>query len=202
MNQFIILLVYAAVFYLEIFAHQGTETIIPLAAPKNPPEHLVPGYTLKGKIPIEYFYVDDTNNGLGSHYKFPQATVENYIIGVNKTFAKFDNLIQRSGETSIPEPIVQRSKKDQWLYFALIKNNYQYAQSIRHGGKVAVIGSTEPWVEAISIYLGASSVTTLEYNELTYSHEKIVTVSGKDFDSFYSCNGTNINSFDAAITIR
>lgn len=54
----------------------------------------------------------------------------------------------------------------------------------------------EPWVEAAALALGAESVTTVEYNKLTYEHPRITTttpsnISANDFDVAFS-----ISSFD------
>lgn len=34
------------------------------------------------------------------------------------------------------------------------------------GGNVLVIGSEQPWIEAILLEYGAANVTTLDYNEI------------------------------------
>lgn len=61
------------------------------------------------------------------------------------------------------------------------------------GMSVAVIGSLSPWVEALLINFGASSVTTVEYNVPVCDHDQIRAIS---YDEFVSGN----DLFDAVVT--
>ena len=40
-----------------------------------------------------------------------------------------------------------------------------------------MIGTVEPWAEAILVNLGANNVTTIEYRELTIEHERVTTTT-------------------------
>ena len=54
-------------------------------------------------------------------------------------------------------------------------------RSAIEGKRIAVIGSETPWIEALLINMGATSVTTVEYNCPDCSHDKIRTVT---YDAF------------------
>jgi len=40
------------------------------APPPQPPPEMVSNLTLGGEVPLEYYYVDDSNKGQGTHYKY------------------------------------------------------------------------------------------------------------------------------------
>jgi hypothetical protein len=44
--------------------------------PKEMPEELVKAYTMNGKAEQARFFVDDTNGGKGSHYKYVRTSME------------------------------------------------------------------------------------------------------------------------------
>lgn len=58
-----------------------------------------------------------------------------------------------------------------------------------------------PYILSFSQVAGASSVYTVEYNTLTYTHPKITTISKDNFTDFYSCAGGHLGSFDFAISL-
>jgi SAM-dependent methyltransferase len=74
---------------------------------------------------------------------------------------------------------------DQWIVKALQKHTL--------AGRVAVYGSMSPWYEALAVGAGAAEVTTIEYNNLTYTHPKMVQVAPRDVDP--------AAGFDAALSI-
>ena len=47
--------------------------------------------------------------------------------------------------------------------------------------RVLVFGSTSPKYEALCLALGAAHVTTVEYNQLTYEHDRITTLTAAEF---------------------
>jgi len=49
--------------------------------------------------------------------------------------------------------------------------------------------------------LEAEHVTTVEYNNLTYAHPNVTTISKYQFDELYACHGHYQNSFDVAVSI-
>lgn len=169
--------------------------------PKEPPPSMMASYTRNDTIPMEFFFVDDTDEGKGSHYKFPSETVGRYIAGVNATFSKLTLMVERVENLGIPQNLyLSKFPKEQWLYVSLILKEFNFAEKVKDG-KALVIGSTEPWIESLAVLLGASAVYTQEYNNLTYTHEKMVTVAERDFPTFHACDGDHFNSFDAAFTM-
>jgi hypothetical protein len=60
-----------------------------------------------------------------------------------------------------------------------------------------VFGSTHPWYECLLLALGASHVTTVEYNKLTYSHPLITTTTPSLLETTYLFHtALSISSFD------
>src|SRR5690606_35997586 len=55
------------------------------APPKRPPEALVGGYTLNQQVPMEFFYVDDTAEGQGTHFEYSAAAVVKMVRSANST---------------------------------------------------------------------------------------------------------------------
>ena len=45
------------------------------------------------------------------------------------------------------------------------------------GKRVAVFGSIDPYFECVALYFGAESVTTFEYNQLSFEHDKLHVVT-------------------------
>ena len=114
-------------------------------------------------------YVDDSYGGKGSHYKFLRADV--------------DKFTQRA-EQYLAQP-KQTPPKMIPLFAAL--------HSVRHlvrGGSVLVMGSQEPWYEAVALAHGAQQVVTLEYNNLTYAHDRILTTTPARFHAALAANAT------------
>eukprot|EP00602_Paraphysomonas_sp_CaronLab_P011170 CAMPEP_0185039728 /NCGR_PEP_ID=MMETSP1103-20130426/36906_1 /TAXON_ID=36769 /ORGANISM="Paraphysomonas bandaiensis, Strain Caron Lab Isolate" /LENGTH=229 /DNA_ID=CAMNT_0027578741 /DNA_START=7 /DNA_END=693 /DNA_ORIENTATION=- len=157
---------------------------------------------MNDSIPIEYFYVDDTVDGQGSHYIYNSQQIKKMITSAGKFFDKLGTIVEDMKAKSLPPSmILGKLKKEDWLYYALLNYTKELSKS-----QVVVTGSTNPWVESIALALGASHVTTLEYNKLTYGDSSeglnLSTVSGNNFEEFYnSFNGTydiafSMSSFD------
>jgi hypothetical protein len=64
-------------------------------------------------------------------------------------------------------------------------------------GRVLVIGSERPWVEACLLYLGASHVTTLEYGGIVSNHPKVSTITPENMRANAH---TYQNYFDAVVS--
>jgi SAM-dependent methyltransferase len=167
--------------------------------PKNPPVDMVERYTLDGRVPIESFYVDDTNGGMGTNFGYTTKEINQYVDGARKLSSNIHRAIANIQEKNIlPTLLLAKLKKEDWLYFAL----YNYS-NLMSNSNCAVFGSTNPWVESLCIASGAASVTTVEYNTLTYgdpidTFNPIRTVSGAQFNDFYA---SSENSFDVAFSI-
>ena len=117
-------------------------------------------YTRCGTIGTADMYVDDSYGGKGSHYKFLRSDIVKFI-------QRAAQYLERPATT--PPKMMP-------LFSALT--------SIRHilrDGSVLVMGSQEPWYEAVGIAYGAKQVVTMEYNNLTYAHEQIITTTPDRF---------------------
>lgn len=163
---------------------------------KSIPGQLLDDFTLGGRIPVESFYVDDTNAGEETHFVFPEKSIASYLKGVKKSFLNIHMIYTRFNATYGPEAAMMMQPKADWIYFAL----HKYMTTIRNSS-VAVFGSAEPYVEVSCIEVGAKHVTTIEYNNLTYMHEKITTLSKFQFPTLYARGGEYRNSFDVAFSV-
>jgi hypothetical protein len=145
--------------------------------PRQMPEELVSAFTMGGSIELGEFFVDDTMGGQGSHYKYPRRDIDHMIKGATQTLAGRT----RGGR-----------KNDHWIIDAL----KTHAESVK-GADVLIYGSMEPWYEALMIAMDAGSVTTVEYNELTYDHPQITTVTPQELPQVVQDKG----GFDVALSI-
>ena len=137
---------------------------------RDPPEHLLSEFTMNATIPISQFYVDDSNEGLGTHYKFSREYISNAMKAVST---------------------LRFQRQHEYLTDALRDH------SIRDH-KVAIYGSMEPVFESLALVQGANRTFTIEFNKLTFEHEHMITRtveeeerSGQKYDSAFS-----ISSFD------
>lgn len=143
-------------------------------------------FTEQGRIPLEYFYVDDTDQGGKTHYKFSNNTLIQYVQDAKKVLRKYTNKDKKKKQN-------MHNQNEDRVYAAMAK----YKESFKDK-RVAVLGSQEPWIEAIALACQASEVVTIDYNYLTYNHERIQTISGDDFDTFYP---SSVDSFDVVVSI-
>jgi len=141
------------------------------------PKELVEEFTMHDTIPVENFFVDESENGKGSLIKYSREEIDYFLDLATKT---------RS-------PASRNSQ--QW------KTDMYFFESLKHfkldGKDVAVIGSQTPFYESVCIQAGAKSVTTIEYNRLEYNHPRITTIT---VEHFYSSN-QRIKLFDAVVAI-
>jgi len=164
---------------------------------KDPPNEFLQQMKKDG-IALERFYVDDSNNGNGTYYQYSQLSMNTYIKNMNQIINKVKILIERKVDKNI---VLHQVQKQHWIIIALLQLEEEYSLSLQNKN-VLIYGSTEPWLESICIVLGASNITTIDYNNLTYHHEKIKTFSKYDFDMFYNDSGSYINSYDFVIGLR
>jgi hypothetical protein len=159
--------------------------------PKEPPAQHLDGYTLNGSIALASFYVDDTNKGKETHFVYTEKSIASYLKGARKVYDKVTHYRERL--LSNPAFVVP---KNDWIFYALDSLSSNVVNS-----SVVVFGSTEPYIETAVLELGAKHVTTVEYNNLTYMHPEISTLSKYDFPALYSCSGQYQNAFDVALSI-
>ena len=130
-------------------------------------------YTRCGSIGTAEMYVDDSYGGKGSHYKFIRTDIVKYT--------------QRAAQY-IERPAITPTKMMP-LFSALT--------SIRHilrDGTVLVMGSQEPWYESVVLAYGAKQVVTMEYNNLTYAHEQILTTTPDRFHAALNASTASAGS--------
>jgi len=179
---------------LVLFKITLIRSILPL---KDPPIEFLQQMK-RDDIKLERFYVDDSNNGNGTHYQYSQLSMNTYIKNMDQIINKVKLLIERKVDKNI---VLHQVQKQHWIIIALLQLQEEYNLSLENKN-VLIIGSTEPWLESICIVLGASNITTIDYNNLTYHHERIKTFSKYDFDMFYNDSGPYINSYDFVICLR
>lgn len=136
------------------------------------PEHLRAGFTMDGKIPVAYWFRDDSG---APDLARPPGYVEDYV----QRFTR--ERIRDGGQGR------ESYKGASWLLCRAL-DAYPVA-----GKSVAVIGSMSPWVEAILLNYGAAKITTVEYNDPQFTHENIETLAYTEFE-------TSRGRFDAVVT--
>eukprot|EP00754_Rhynchopus_humris_P039963 Rhum_TRINITY_DN23034_c0_g2::Rhum_TRINITY_DN23034_c0_g2_i1::g.176769::m.176769 len=141
---------------LAVVACIGGATLA--APPRHMPEDLKDGYTMGGRIPIGEFFVDDTGEeGTGTHYRYKKANIEGFVQSASRNKGRKINLA--------------RENKRMWILQALNE------VPLKEKARGAVYGSMEPWYEAVALAYGASEVTTIEYNKLTYEWPGMKTIT-------------------------
>lgn len=175
--------------------------------PRQPPQELVDDYSLGGKVPIEYMYVDDTLQGEATHFTFSNKMMEGYARQAKKMLTFFNQVNARAGvgevklamdTLPVANLILPRLTKTQWIPYVLLYLQADYIIDKR----VCVIGSMEPWLEQYLLELGAAEVVVVEYNMLTYEDHRITTIANSQFHDFYNPSVQNpyYHSFDVVIS--
>lgn len=168
----------------------------------EPPPHLVNNYTFAGKIPLEYFIVDDSNDNQGSHYVYSANDFDSYVksntkvsIDTGKKWVNFQNNCIPIADNAIYQ--CNKLLKQYGLHFAMVN----YSVFVKTSTTI-VFGSTDPWVEATMYVYGSKNVTTLDYNKLTFENNiddlTLKTISVAGFSDFYS---TVFNKYDLAVSM-
>ncbi len=96
-----------------------------------------------------------------------------------------------SAETTLATHGAGGRKNERWVVDALKTH-----KAAVKGASVLIYGSMEPWYEAMMLAAGAASVTTVEYNQLTYDHPSITTVTPAELKT-----ATPSGGFDVALSI-
>ena len=163
-----------AIFADEVFIMRGHELD---AAPKEIPKKYLSDYTLNGQIPLKDFYFDQMYlSKTAATPVWKKELVEEWIELANK-----DELGGNYGPG------------ETWH----LKNGLKVANGVKNG-RVLVIGSENPWVEAAVLSVGASEVVTLEYGKIVSEHPSIKTMTPDQFKKAYLA-GT-LGLFDAIVT--
>lgn len=157
------------------------------------PEDLKWAYTRCGSIPTGEYFVDDSNKGRGTHYRYSAQEMERQekaALNLVKSVAKLALLPAASTTTAL------NGKGLALLAEALRRHSKEVV-----GKHAVVFGSQTPIVETLLLAMNVSHVTSVEYNRVTYNHSKITTITPEDLDSRPENErrfdfGLSISSFD------
>ena len=131
--------------------------------PRTIPDSMLSAYTLNGQIPVIDWYINGmipSQSNVWSTHRI-QSFIDRF------TFAKIK--AGTHGKEDYPGASL-------WHVNVCEK----YIDAIKDKN-IAVIGSIDPWIEAILVNAGAKSVTTVEFNVPVCDHPVIRTMSYDDF---------------------
>ena len=110
------------------------------------------GFTRCGKYKNDTeLFVDDSGNGEGTTYGYSHEDVEALVSKAQSVVASHNY-----------------GKRPNDAYFLEALTGH-----VANGSSVLVVGSAEPWHEAVCLALGASRVTTVDYGMRTYEHPQL-----------------------------
>lgn len=146
-------------------------------APWKIPKELLSDFTMNFRIPVSEWYFSEIY--LNAKSKTPiwtEEMIEHYILQARNETLKGSYVISETNA---------------------LRDGLRHASGVKNG-RVLVIGSEDPWVEACALEAGAKEVVTLEYGEIKSLHPQIKAYTPKDFRRKY-LNKT-LGKFDAVIT--
>ncbi|KAJ1453793.1 hypothetical protein M885DRAFT_567033 [Pelagophyceae sp. CCMP2097] len=125
-------------------------------------------FTRCGRITVEAaMFVDDSGGGAGTSYGYSKRDIDEMLSSASAIVA---NARLRGARAAL----TGRRVGDVWLLEGIL-------DFVAPGAAVLVVGSQAPWYEALCLAAGAASVTTLEYNELSFEHPSLSTVRPATF---------------------
>jgi hypothetical protein len=139
------------------------------------PDDLKWAYTRCGSIPTGEYFVDDSNKGRGTHYRYSAQEMdrqEKSALNLVNSVAKLAMLPAAATTTAL------NGKGLALLAEALRR----HSNEIR-GKHAIVFGSQTPIVETLLLAMNVSHVTSVEYNRVTYNHSKITTITPDELDA-------------------
>ncbi|XP_062613056.1 uncharacterized protein LOC134274836 isoform X2 [Saccostrea cucullata] len=146
-------------------------------APKKIPERLLKDFTMNFRLPVsDYYFNMPYFDGKSRTPVWTKASVEQ-MVSLARRGALGGNY--GSSETNA------------------LRDGMRNAPGIK-GGRVLVIGSENPWVEACVLESGAKEVVTLEYGEIKSLHPQIKTYIPREFRMAFLNN--TLGEFDAVVT--
>jgi len=163
-----------AIFSDEVFLLGGHQQDM---APKNIPDEYLSEYTLAGQVSvISNYYNQMYLTKTAQTPTWEQEMVNKWIALAEKN--------ELAGNYGAGETIH-------------LKNALMVANGVENG-RVLVIGSENPWVEATVLAIGAREVVTLEYGKIISEHPSIQTVTPDEFKQQF--NDGSLGLFDAIVT--
>jgi len=163
-----------AIFSDSVFITRGHGRVEP---PRDIPDSLLADFTLNGEIPV-------TRRYFNQKYLASNAEVSTWTHELVSSWTKLAGKGRLKGNYGTAET-------------NHLRNALKHARGIR-GGRVLVIGSENPWVEACVLEAGASSIVTLEYGKITSLHPSIATMTPSVFKKSYLRG--SLGRFDAIVT--
>ncbi|KAL3917372.1 MAG: hypothetical protein SGPRY_006431, partial [Prymnesium sp.] len=141
-------------------------------APRQPPSELLAAYTLEGRVDVEYFYLDESNESHGTSYAYSQHDMREEMAHARQTYEAV-----RSIPVTAPLPALGSSSfaKNAWFVRAL------EAMAIV-GLRIINFGSIDPYAECLCLAAGAAHVTTVDYNRISFDHPSITTMTVDELD--------------------
>ena len=125
------------------------------------------GFTRCGKYANDTdLFVDDSNEGAGTTYGYSREDVEAYV-------ERAQGVVARQNYGKRPN--------DAYFLEALVGH-------VANGSSVLVVGSAEPWHEAVCLALGAARVTTVDYGMRTYEHPQLDQVNASFWNQLDDAN--------------
>jgi hypothetical protein len=146
-------------------------------APETIPSKWRYAFTLGGKVPVTPYYFNRPYLGTTANV----AEWTQLLIDTQAAEAERGEL---RGTYSVDETNA-------------LRDGLQHAPGVQ-GGRVLVIGSERPWVEACVLAAGASSVVTLEYGQINCTHPRVSTMTPVDFKDAFEDG--SLGQFDAVVT--
>jgi len=157
----------------------------PHAPPWRIPVRLEQDYTMGGAVSVAHHYVDESAAEARDHYSFgfyraPRAEIDRLV------------RLARARESNY------YGDTDQFLYQLLADGGAGGRGWGLKGKDVVIVGSLEPWYEAVCLAEEAGSCTTLEYNKLAFEHPGLRTLT---LDEYYAMEPGRRPTFDVALSI-
>ena len=146
-------------------------------APKKIPKEFWNEYTMGDRVQIREWYLNQRY--LNSKARTPIWTKESV-----------DGYIRLAAQGRLMGPYVHNES-------ITLVEGIKHAPGIKNG-RVLVVGSESPWVEAYVLNEGAKEVVTLEYGRIQSKHSKIKTMIPSEFQKSF-LNGS-LGLFDAVVT--
>lgn len=128
-------------------------------------------FTKNNIIPLFniYYHLDEYKNLVIPNWN---DIINQYI----ENFTRENILNNRQGKENYPVGDLQYKEGGASFYYCKLFDNYDVTNK-----KVAIIGSENPWLEAIVYNYGCKNITTIEYNKPRIDHEIFKVISYDEF---------------------
>ncbi|XP_048778786.2 uncharacterized protein LOC125682334 [Ostrea edulis] len=159
--------------YKNPYIDEGHKTI----PPKEIPKELWNDFTMNNKLPVSPYYFNQIY--LGTKARSPVWSKEG-----------IDQMVRQAARGALGGNYGASETN-------ALRDGMDHAPGIKNG-RVLVIGSENPWVEATVLEKGAREVVTLEYGRIESRHPKVKTMVPSEFSESF-LNGS-LGLFDAVVT--